>query len=328
MSNPKPRLLIICPPFFGYDRAIAAAAEGLGYEAVLIDARASDSVAYRIGLKTAPRLTRAMTQKTVAARLACLPHPAGFAHVLIVKGDGLTVPAVQILRRLAPQARMSAYLWDSLDNMPGMAPVLSMVDRVFSFDSGDCAQFGWHWLPLFSRKAQDTGGARPVDPVWDWSFIGSLHSDRHRVLRRLVAENPDLTYFVHCYVQNRLVRLLRAAGDPQVLGNGPPPLSTQVLGYDRYLEVTAKSRAVVDIEHPSQTGLTMRTIETLIAGKKLITTNAAVRDSDLYHPDRVLVIERNQPNIPVGFLSTSFASVPASTAQRYQISNWLQRILD
>lgn len=328
VSAGRPRLLVICPPFFGYDRAIAAAAEAAGYAVTLMDARASTSAAYKIGLKLAPGLTRAATARTMAARLADLPDPAGIDTVLLVKGDGMTVEAVRQLRQIAPRARVVAYLWDSLDNMRGMGPALALADRVFSFDRGDCAGFGWSYQPLFARRTASAGAsASQPKPLWDWSFIGSLHSDRHRVLRALVADNPGLRWFVHCYVQNRIVRLFRAISDRGVLGAGPPPLSMQVLDYARYAEVTAQSRAVVDIEHPAQTGLTMRTIETLIGGKKLITTNAAVRDSDLFHPDRVAVIDRAAPRIPAGFLASAFPAFAPGQAEGYLIDAWLAKLL-
>lgn len=336
VTSGRPRLLVICPPFFGYDRAIAAAAEAAGYAVTLMDARASTSAAYKVGLKLAPGLTRAVTARTMAARLADLPDPAGIDTVLLVKGDGMTVETVRQLRQLAPRARVVAYLWDSLDNMRGMGPALALADRVFSFDRGDCARFGWSYQPLFARQTAASAAVSVVsasapapqtEPLWDWSFIGSLHSDRHRVLRALVAGNPGLRWFVHCYVQNRIVRLFRAVPDRGVLGAGPPPLSMQVLDYARYAEVTAQSRAVVDIEHPAQTGLTMRTIETLIGGKKLITTNAAVRNSDLFHPDRVAVIDRAAPRIPAGFLASDFPAFAPGQAEGYLIDAWLANLL-
>ena len=53
------------------------------------------------------------------------------------------------------------------------------------------------------------------------------------------------------------------------------------------VDVVRSSRAVLDIQHFKQTGLTMRTLETFGAGKKLITTNHEVKKYDFYDESRV-----------------------------------------
>jgi hypothetical protein len=322
------RLLLICPPFFGYDKAIANAAAAQGYAVTLMDARAGVGAVYKSLLKFLPNLTRKATQGRVQRHLAGIEDLAGIDHILVVKGDGLTAETTALLKRLAPNAKLTVYLWDALRNMPGMAPVFKSADQVFTFDKLDSAAFGWSYLPLFARAATPQPATGLHDSaLWDWSFIGSLHSDRHRVLRALVAGHPGLRSFVHCYVQNTMVKLVRSLVDPGILSGHPPPLSTSIMGYERYQEVVRQSRAVVDIEHPSQTGMTMRTIETLLDGKKLITTNAAVRDCDLYHPSRVAIIDRKQPLIDPAFLDTPFLPIPDGVRESYHIDAWLKTLL-
>ena len=327
MTGPSRRLLLICPKFFGYDHAIADAAVAQGYAPTVIDARAGTGAIYKSALKFLPGLTRGLTQSRFRDRFARIEDPAGIEEILLIKGDGMTPDTVGSLRALMPKARLTVYLWDGVRNMPGVLPVFALADRVFTFDRNDSATYGWTYLPLFSRAALTGPAATPVPAVWDWSFIGSLHSDRHRVLRAMVAAHPEQRSFVHCYVQNTPVRLVRAISDPGLLSGRPPPLSSQIMGYERYKEVVAQSRAVVDIEHPSQTGMTMRTVEALLAGKKLITTNAAVADSDLFHRSRVAVIDRRAPQIGQDFLASPFLPISEDLRQRYQIDGWLKTLL-
>ncbi len=47
----------------------------------------------------------------------------------------------------------------------------------------------------------------------------------------------------------------------------------------------------------------MRTIETLLAGNKLLTTNQHLLDSDLYDASRAQIIDRNTPRIDHAFVS-------------------------
>lgn len=80
-------------------------------------------------------------------------------------------------------------------------------------------------------------------------------------------------------------------------------LSTKILPANKVARIISVSTAVLDVEHPSQTGLTSRTIDTLLSGKKLITTNQQIYNN-LYHPSRVHVIDRYNPSIPEDFRNT------------------------
>jgi hypothetical protein len=69
------------------------------------------------------------------------------------------------------------------------------------------------------------------------------------------------------------------------------------------------SAAVLDVEHPKQRGLTMRTIETLISEKKLITSNKNIINSNLYDCSRVNVINRDNPQLSNDFIDSPFLLV-------------------
>ena len=91
--------------------------------------------------------------------------------------------------------------------------------------------------------------------------------------------------------------------------------------------VFSASLSILDIEHPNQVGLTMRTFETLGASKKLVTTNAGVRDYDFFSPSNVYVIDRVNPRVPKDFLDSPYVPLPDSVRARYSIAGWLNEIL-
>jgi glycosyltransferase involved in cell wall biosynthesis len=87
-----------------------------------------------------------------------------------------------------------------------------------------------------------------------------------------------------------------------------------------------ESKAVVDVEHPKQRGLTMRTIETIGSGTKLVTTNAAVRDYDFYDPSNVCIVDRTNPVVDQAFLDAPYAALPPAVYNRYRLSQWLRDV--
>ena len=105
-------------------------------------------------------------------------------------------------------------------------------------------------------------------------------------------------------------------------------ISFQAMPYEGYLKTLSSSATVVDINHPSQNGLTMRTLEVLFGANKLITTNESIVHYDIYHPDNVTVIDREHPVVPTSFFSTPFRALDAKIMERYSITSWLVEILD
>lgn len=71
----------------------------------------------------------------------------------------------------------------------------------------------------------------------------------------------------------------------------------------------------------------MRTIETLLAGKKLITTNRHILESDLFHPSRVLLISRSAPRVDDAFLGLPFKPVEDALRKSYSCEGWALQLL-
>jgi hypothetical protein len=99
------------------------------------------------------------------------------------------------------------------------------------------------------------------------------------------------------------------------------------MGRAQMLEFVSRSRVVLDIERSIQRGLTMRTIETLGIGRKLVTTNEHVLAADFYDPRNIAVIDRRNPVVPADFWETEYREPPAGVVNRYRISVWLEEVL-
>jgi hypothetical protein len=93
------------------------------------------------------------------------------------------------------------------------------------------------------------------------------------------------------------------------------------------LDLIMKSKATLDIAHPQQTGLTMRTIELLGAQKKIITTNGDIVNYDFYDPQNILVIDRENPDFDTDFFKTEFNPTSNQILVKYSINEWLKRML-
>ena len=92
-------------------------------------------------------------------------------------------------------------------------------------------------------------------------------------------------------------------------------------------EILEDTVSVVDIEHPDQSGLTIRTIEAVFSGRKLITTNSDIVNYDFYDSNNILVIDRKYPVIPDGFLEGKATEMKPDLVDKYSIKGWLKELL-
>lgn len=325
-SPRRGHVLLVSPLTFNYHQIICDTLRSLGYEVTWWNERASDGTLHKILLRLLPGWTRKVSQRHFLRRLDAL-DPRSVSHVLVIKGEGLTTHVVQQMRQRFPGASMGFYLWDGLENVPGAPALLGSFDSVATFDPQDAQRHGWNHRPLFAKNTAPI--ATPASGYrFDWCFIGTLHSDRYRVVNRVRQSMKDAARaFVFGFFPSTLQSVVARLRSPVMWRAARGELSTRAMAPAQVRSVVAQSCAVLDVEHPRQRGLTMRTIETLLAGKKLITTNRHILESDLFHPSRVLLISRSAPAIDDAFLGVPFEPVEDSLRQSYSCEGWALQLL-
>jgi hypothetical protein len=323
---PRGHVLLISPLTFSYHLTISAALRSMGYEVTWWDERASSATLYKIALRLFPTATVKWSERRFSNQLEQLDD-SRFTHVLVIKGEGLSRWIVKEIRKKLYLASMGLYLWDGIENIKGVSKIWQEFDSVATFDPFDAKTYGWTYRPLFGRSVSASVGAQQVTQ-YDWSFIGTIHSDRHRVIHRLRKRyGASSRNFVYCYFQSPLMLFIRRLLDWTLWLAPKGTLSTKSMSAKDVSQIVASSGSVLDIEHPKQRGFTMRTIETILAGKKLVTTNELIYQSDLYHPSRVCVINRDRPEISVEFLNKSYLPVAENIRSKYSCEGWVTELL-
>ncbi|WP_316658394.1 hypothetical protein [Ralstonia condita] len=320
------RVLIMSPRFFGYENAIAQAVCALGAHAEVVLDKPSNTV----WTKGATRLAPSLVATRMANYIRSLAEQYGrdsFDEVVVIKGEALHAEAVELLRAAFPRARCTYYNWDSLRNYPHLKDILPLFDACFSFDAEDCETVGrLAHLPLFYT---DEYRDLPVmEPRYDLFAVASLHSDRYDVIQRVIRQCPEATRaFTYFFYPSKVALLGKKVLEPGFITPPLREIQWTPLPKEKMIDGLVRSRAVIDVQHPRQTGLTMRTIEMVGANKKLITTNPLVKTYDFYNPNNILVIDRAQPDIPPTFFDTHYTPLTEAIRQKYSIHTWLAVLL-
>ena len=323
----SPDLLLFCGGFFGYASEIRHALVARGRRVALFDDRPATDSLSKATLRLAPSLVRAQTERYfdgIIARMRGKP----IRDVLVVKAEGFSPDTVRRLRTAFPHARFTLYFWDSYGNMPADSRAkAALFDRVLSFDPRDAGQDETLiYRPLFfvDRFAQLPGVVQDIDVL----FFGTMHGDRFPVLQRIArALPPSVRFEKFLYFPAKWLFAIHAARYPAMLRADRGDFIYTPKSRAELLELLARSRIVVDIERPVQCGYTMRTLEALGSGRKLITTNAEVANADFYNPDNILVIDRAAPQIAASYLEAPYQPVAADILYRYSLSGWLDDVL-
>jgi hypothetical protein len=326
IKNKQPKALLISPTFFDYYKDIGKEFEKLGFEFFWMNTWLSKNPIYKILLRVAPVLVSKLSTAQYIRNIEDL-NLDNVAEILVVKGEGLSINFIHYLRRKFPVASLSLYLWDGVENTRGVVNIAPAFDKVSTFDPKDAKIFGWHYRPLFARRAEEMQTTPNTQVKYDWAFIGSLHSDRFAVLRRLTRIETMQSFFAFGFIPGSFMWVLRHLTNLNLWCHGSIEISIKAISPDQVNSIAESSRSVVDIEHPRQRGLTMRSIETLLIGRKLITTNVEIKNSDLFDESRVYVIDRKNPSIPREFINSPFLQIPQEIRARYYIKNWLSDVI-
>ncbi len=279
-------------------------------------------IAFRAGLRVAPSVFEPVITSALERWLS-RTRPPEFDLVLAVGVEGLSSKAVDLLRNRNPRARFLIYLADSIRNSPMCLRRCSAFDEVISFDRADCeAQPRWRYRPLFATSeywSHGTVGHRGV------SFVGSFHPERLKVLRKWVSHCREISLDGEYLLAMRgwidRLRWLRSSID-----TGITPL-TRPLSAEHACAIYRFHGTVLDIHHPLQTGLTMRTIEALAAGCRLVTTNRRVVEEAFFDPERIMVIDRFDPRPDPDFLRGQRSSVAPALPERFTVKGWAEEVV-
>ena len=321
------RVLLIAPRFFGYEHDIAAELMRQGLQVDLLPDRPFESPFFKAMMRFRPELGGHKASDKFYAERLCALGRNDYAIILVIQGEGITPRTLSEFRTTYPRARIVFYTWDSIENKPFSKRNLTRYDRCSTFDPVDAKKYGAAFRPLFFSPGFD----RPTDTesTYDLSFIGTVHSDRYRIVRALVEQLPaDSRSFIYLYLQAPWMYDLRRIFTNTLDGAKRDEFRFVSLSKNMVQATFFGSRAVVDIEHPNQRGATMRTFEAIGSHRKMITTNASLRNYDFFDPRNILIINRRTPSLDLEFLQTPYVSLPRAVRHKYALSQWVRDVCD
>lgn len=323
------KILFISVSFFGYEKAIISKLKELGAEVDFYDDRPSNAAWYKAMIRFNKRFMDQPIRSYYAA-IAKEVEQKNYDYFFAIKGEAIPREFILNFKKKHPQTQCIYYTFDPICEHPLSNNFLSLFHKTFSFDPDDAKTLESEFLPLFYIDIYEKGNTSENlnDKKYDLCCIGSTHTDRYLVISRLKKNlsQASLRWFCYFYAPSRLIFFLRKIFDREMKKFSTEDIYFSSLSHKEIFEIYKKSKAVVDINKPYQKGLTIRTFEVLATQCKLVTTNEAIKKYPFYSSDNILVIDREQPKIPLDFLQTEFCPIPQSIMKKYALEEWVKKI--
>jgi len=241
---------------------------------------------------------------------------------------GEVVPAffLEQFKTLHNECKLIFYTWDSFTNHRHPTTILQYFDRKFTFDTDDAIKYNINFRPLFYLDAyRDVKKTVDLKTKYNLLFLGTAHSDRYRISTIAVnwCKQNNLTTFCYYYMHGKLVYFYKKLFDKTFQEFDFKKLSFKSISTSQILELYKDSDVILDINHPGQKGLTMRTFEAVGAGKKMITTNSEVKKYCFYNPNNILVIERDNIQIDKKIFESKYEGIDDVMYEKMSIEGWV-----
>lgn len=322
------KILMISASFFGYEKEIRWKLESFGSEVDYFDERPENDFLTKSLIRVNRKLLAPKNNAYYNNIIEQTKH-RNYDFIFVIKGEVISNVHIERLRQAHKQAKFILYLWDALSYSPNSKVIKNSFDAVYTFDKSDAEHYtDMQFRPLFFideyRKSAEAKVIQDIDVL----FIGTVHTDRFSVLKRIERQLKEKNlnfYFYHYYPSKKLYYFKRLR-DRDIRKYGKAELKYDKLSKEEITQLFNRSRVIVDIERPKQNGLTMRTIEVFGAHKKLITTNESIKNYDLYNPENINIIDRYAPVIDPSFIYQEYEKPPEEVYEKYSLDDWLHEI--
>lgn len=245
----------------------------------------------------------------------------------LIKGERFPLWFLEKLKAKFPDMYSISYQWDSLTNHD-YRYLINGFDKVRSFDIADCRNDArLEYLPLFyTQLIKNIADSNPQTYQYDLLMVGIYWKERYEEMLKFIniSSAEGLIFKYHMFIPlSYLIELKfkRSKIDTSLI-------STKSIPYKDLIRMYAKTRAILDASSNKQTGMSMRVIETLGAGKKLITRNPYITGERIYSEKQVLVLNDNTTAAAIKQFITEDGVVKNEALEELYLNNWIKKCLE
>lgn len=320
------KIMFITPSFFSIEDGIISGFKEKGYKVFHFDERKNNNKLNKVLIRLVPKVVERKMNSYYSALLKIVKEEE-IDLILVVKAESMPTWFIKEIKNIRPDATTMHYMFDPIENYPKILEKTKYFDHCFSFDRTDALKYGWNFRPLYYPPSLDKVHE---EIKYDASFVGTIHTDRTIVLENIIKELETQSYdnlFLYYYLPLRMMYFYHKYISRNFKNLKYKQFNVKSLSRAETDIVLKQSKHIIDVHHLAQSGLTSRTIETIGAQRKLITTNPAIKEYDFYNENNILIVDRNNPEIPKSWLDKDYEEIPYDIMTSYTIEGFIDSFL-
>lgn len=321
-------VLLLSPSFYGYEKEISDKLGEMGANVTYINCDPSElfttlmSSFERLGSPRSYWIR--VFEKSIYKKISS----SQFDYVLLISGWAITSEIIGKIKQnnLKPNGKMVLYYWDSLKRLKDDTKRWQYFDAIYTFDKEDYLtnKNTISFLPLFYCDKYWQKEVRQVDS--DIMAIGSFRLNRLDYINKLQLVNPSLKIDKYLY-SKRWVIIFHKTLRKKYSHVKYSDIQYKKLSTKEVVNLYSTSHAVLDIPAQGQSGLAIRTFETLAMHKKLITSNQDVATYDFYDPENIFIVTEDNLELPTKDWFQAPFSISDDVIKKYSIGSWLNTLI-
>ena len=244
------------------------------------------------------------------------------SHLFVIRGYKMPISFIERIKRKFPNIKTIMYQWDSIKNN-SYEYIIPYFDKVYTFDYKDFeTNKKLLFLQLFYTDDIKAIQEKREKTKYHFFCFNSFTLERYNETIKFIqyCKEKNLNAKIFCYIP--LSTFIKYKYLKRI------PLRKEFLSFrpmnrSEYLNNLSLSEIVVDISHSTQSGLSMRIIESYGAGKKVLTTNKAIEKNPLCNDNWIYFFDIN--NIVIKDFQMKKNEIPIDNLH---IDNWLKTIFE
>lgn len=317
MEKDKKTILLITYDNWGFNQYIADALEAKGHVVKHINFHhfryKYPNIAHK-ALNFFTKNTGVLNLKHVHYNDVILKELANFEKIdtsIYIKADFLSPNTIKTINSKSEKSVL--IISDSINRYPKTKKILTLFDKVFSFEKKDCEKYNLLFKTNFIYNYIDNISPNFKYKVFNISSLDNRFPVFQKIAKRL--HEMKINYKIIIFTSKK-------KDDPYL------EFSKKTLSIAENNAFLLESEIMLDVHRSKQQGLSFRVFESLGLHKKLITTNTDIIHYDFYNPKNIYIIDDVEAiTIPNSFFEIPYEKIPKELLSKYLIENWVDELI-
>ena len=251
-------------------------------------------------------------------------YPSSYINTLksIPKEDDVLIFSIENAKELKiisshlKSKKISIFFWNPVSSFSGnkkkKLEQIKKLGKVFTFDPEDARIHQLELVNQVYRNINEVKNDKYQENSWDIYFVGQ---DKGRI---------DVIKNLHDLFKNLefKTKFIIVGSKTKNTHKENLKFSEKSINYIENLRYIMHSKCLLEVTQKNQAGLTIRALEAAFLGKKLITNNTSILHTNLYHPTRIFILDKDNINDIKYFIESPLEILSKEQLAPYEFSNW------